>query len=46
MAAGNRMMGACTQTLSEIFKRHIKTRVIGESLCLPEVPGCWPIRGR
>lgn len=38
MAAGNSMMEARTQALSEIFERHIKYRVIGEGLCLPDVP--------
>lgn len=38
MAAGNTMMEARSQALSEIFERHIKNRIIGEGLCLPEVP--------
>ncbi len=38
MAAGNTMMEARTQALSEIFERHIKYRVISEGLSLPEVP--------
>jgi ribosomal protein S12 methylthiotransferase accessory factor len=38
MAAGNTMMEARTQALSEIFERHIKYRIISEGLCLPEVP--------
>ena len=38
MAAGNTMMEARTQALSEILERHIKFRVISEGLCLPEVP--------
>jgi len=38
MAAGNTMMEARTQALSEIFERHIKYRIIAEGLCLPEVP--------
>ncbi len=38
MAAGNTMMEARSQALSEIFERHIKYRIIGEGLCLPEVP--------
>ncbi len=38
MAAGNTMMEARTQALSEIFERHIKYRVISEGLCLPDVP--------
>ncbi len=38
MAAGNTMMEARSQALSEIFERAIKYRIIGEGLCLPEVP--------
>jgi ribosomal protein S12 methylthiotransferase accessory factor len=38
MAAGNTMMEARSQALSEIFERHIKYRIISEGLCLPEVP--------
>ncbi|GAB2886160.1 YcaO-like family protein [Paralcaligenes sp. KSB-10] len=38
MAAGNTMMEARTQAMSEIFERHIKYRIISEGLCLPEVP--------
>jgi ribosomal protein S12 methylthiotransferase accessory factor len=38
MAAGNTMMEARSQALSEIFERTIKNRIIGEGLCLPEVP--------
>ena len=38
MAAGNTMMEARAQALSEIFERHIKYRIIKEGLCLPEVP--------
>lgn len=38
MAAGNTMMEARSQALSEIFERHIKNRIISEGLCLPEVP--------
>ena len=38
MAAGNTMMEARSQALSEIFERHIKYRIIREGLCLPEVP--------
>ena len=38
MAAGNTLMEARSQALSEIFERHIKSRIIGEGLCLPEVP--------
>ena len=38
MAAGNTMMEARSQALSEIFERAIKYRIISEGLCLPEVP--------
>ncbi len=38
MAAGNTMMEARSQALSEIFERYIKNRIISEGLCLPEVP--------
>ncbi len=38
MAAGNTMLEARTQALSEIFERHIKNRIISEGLCLPEAP--------
>jgi ribosomal protein S12 methylthiotransferase accessory factor len=38
MAAGNTLMEARTQALSEIFERAIKYRIISEGLCLPEVP--------
>jgi ribosomal protein S12 methylthiotransferase accessory factor len=38
MAAGNTLMEARSQALSEIFERHVKYRIIAEGLCLPEVP--------
>jgi ribosomal protein S12 methylthiotransferase accessory factor len=38
MSAGNTEAEARTQALSEIFERHIKFRIIGEGLCLPDVP--------
>lgn len=38
MAAGNTMMEARSQALSEIFERHVKYRIISEGICLPEVP--------
>ena len=38
MAAGNTMIEARSQALSEIFERHIKYRIISEGLCLPDVP--------
>lgn len=38
MAAGNTMMEARSQALSEIFERTIKYRIISQGICLPEVP--------
>ncbi len=38
MSAGNTLMEARTQALSEIFERHTKYRIIEEGLCLPDVP--------
>jgi ribosomal protein S12 methylthiotransferase accessory factor len=38
MSAGNTKLEARTQALSEIFERHIKGRIIAESICLPDVP--------
>ena len=38
MAAGNTLMEARSQALSEIFERNIKYRIIAKGLCLPEVP--------
>ncbi|MDP2878315.1 MAG: 30S ribosomal protein S12 methylthiotransferase accessory factor YcaO, partial [Sulfuricella sp.] len=38
MSAGNTPAEARTQALSEIFERHVKFRIIGEGLCLPDVP--------
>lgn len=38
MAAGNTLMEARTQALSEIFERSVKYRIISQGLCLPEVP--------
>ncbi len=38
MSAGNTPAEARTQALSEILERHVKFRIIGEGLCLPEVP--------
>lgn len=38
MAAGNTVMEARSQALSEIFERAIKYRIIRDGLCLPEVP--------
>ncbi len=46
MSAGNTSAEARTQALAEIFERHVKFRVIGEGLCLPDVPdeviARWP----
>ncbi len=38
MSAGNTEAEARTQALSEILERHVKFRIIGEGLCLPDVP--------
>ena len=38
MSAGNTPFEARTQALSEIFERHIKSRIISEGICLPDVP--------
>lgn len=38
MSAGNTMMEARTQALSEIYERDIKFRIIRDGLCLPDVP--------
>ncbi len=38
MSAGNTMMEARTQALSEIFERDIKFRIIRDAICLPDVP--------
>ncbi len=38
MSAGNTQQEARTQALSEIFERAIKSRIISEGLCLPDVP--------
>jgi ribosomal protein S12 methylthiotransferase accessory factor len=38
MSAGNTQAEARTQALSEIFERHIKSRIISEGICLPDVP--------
>ena len=38
MSAGNTMMEARTQALSEIFERDIKFKIIREAICLPDVP--------
>lgn len=38
MSAGNTLMEARTQALSEIFERDIKFKIIREGICLPDVP--------
>lgn len=38
MSAGNTVQEARSQALAEVFERHVKFRIIGEGLCLPEVP--------
>ncbi len=38
MSAGNTMMEARTQALSEIFERYIKNRIIAERISLPLIP--------
>ncbi len=38
MSAGNTMMEARTQALSEIFERDIKFKIIKDGMCLPDVP--------
>lgn len=38
MSAGNTACEARVQSLSEIFERYIKNKIIAEGICLPEVP--------
>lgn len=38
MSAGNTMMEARTQALSEVFERYVKNRIIAERISLPLVP--------
>ncbi|MBC7625203.1 MAG: YcaO-like family protein [Aeromicrobium sp.] len=38
MSAGNTLMEARTQALSEIFERDIKFKIIKDGICLPDVP--------
>lgn len=38
MSAGNTPSEARVQALSEIFERYTKFRIIGEGICLPDVP--------
>lgn len=38
MSAGNTKNEARVQSLSEIFERYVKNKIIAEGICLPEVP--------
>lgn len=38
MSAGNTKNEARVQSLSEVFERYVKNKVIAEGICLPEVP--------
>lgn len=38
MSAGNTKNETRVQSLSEVFERYIKNRIIAEGICLPEVP--------
>ncbi|VAW57627.1 Ribosomal protein S12p methylthiotransferase accessory factor YcaO [hydrothermal vent metagenome] len=38
MSAGNTQNEARVQSLSEIFERYVKNKIIAEGLCLPEIP--------
>ena len=38
MSAGNTPSEARVQALSEIFERYVKFKIIGEGICLPDVP--------
>ncbi len=38
MSAGNTQNEARVQSLSEIFERYVKNKIIAEGICLPEVP--------
>jgi len=38
MSAGNTRNEARVQSLSEVFERYIKNKIIAEGICLPEVP--------
>ncbi len=38
MSAGNTENEARVQSLSEVFERYIKNRIIAEGICLPEIP--------
>jgi len=38
MSAGNTKNEARVQSLSEVFERYVKNKIIAEGICLPEVP--------
>ncbi len=38
MSAGNTQNEARVQSLSEVFERYIKNKIIAEGICLPEIP--------
>ena len=38
MSAGNTANEARVQSLSEVFERYVKNKIIAEGICLPEVP--------
>lgn len=38
MSAGNTMYEARVQSLSEVFERYVKNKIIAEGICLPDVP--------
>ena len=38
MSAGNTKNEARVQSLSEVFERYVKNKIISEGICLPEVP--------
>ncbi len=38
MSAGNTQNEARVQSLSEVFERYVKNKIIAEGICLPEVP--------
>jgi len=38
MSAGNTQNEARVQSLSEVFERYVKNKIIAEGLCLPEIP--------
>ncbi len=38
MSAGNTKNEARVQSLSEIFERYVKNKIIAEGICLPEIP--------